>query len=189
MVMTRATTTTRSRPSWRSRTSSPAWTGCAGLTRAPLTRTCPARQALDAAERVLASRTDQSQLSTRPVVAPPTPETLDLELPDELSEPGRLVRGRRSARRRLLHEQPACFTPRSWRPTRRPSPSGTPRPAWPGASVCSAPPKARMPSSPCCASWGASCARTAGLACWCTWPPPGNWTIRRGETTFHPAAS
>jgi hypothetical protein len=32
-----------------------------------LTRTCPARQALDAAERVLASRTDQIQLSTRPV--------------------------------------------------------------------------------------------------------------------------
>ena len=56
------------------------------MIRAPLTRTCPARQALDAAERVLASRTDQSQLSTRPVVSPPTPETLDLELPDELSE-------------------------------------------------------------------------------------------------------
>jgi hypothetical protein len=32
-----------------------------------LTLTCPARQALDAADRVLASRTDQIQLSTRPV--------------------------------------------------------------------------------------------------------------------------
>jgi hypothetical protein len=31
-----------------------------------LTRTCPARQAPDAAERVAASRTDQIQLSTRP---------------------------------------------------------------------------------------------------------------------------
>ena len=40
---------------------------CAGLTRAPLTLTCPARQSLEAAERVLASRTDQIQLSTRPV--------------------------------------------------------------------------------------------------------------------------
>jgi DNA invertase Pin-like site-specific DNA recombinase len=33
------------------------------LTRIPLTLTCPARQAPDAAERVLASRTDQIQLS------------------------------------------------------------------------------------------------------------------------------
>ncbi len=38
-----------------------------GFTRAALTRTCPALQALEAAERVLASRTDQIQLSTRPV--------------------------------------------------------------------------------------------------------------------------
>jgi hypothetical protein len=53
-------------PSPRSRTSSPARTECAGLTRTPLTLTCPARQAPDAAERVAASRTDQIQLSTRP---------------------------------------------------------------------------------------------------------------------------
>ena len=64
LVMTCWTTTTRSRPSPRSRTSSPARTVCAGLTRTPLTLTCPARQAPDAAERVAASRTDQIQLST-----------------------------------------------------------------------------------------------------------------------------
>ncbi len=66
LAITRTMTTTRSRPSWRSRTSSPARTECAGLTRIPLTLTCPARQAPDAAERVLANRTDQIQLSTRP---------------------------------------------------------------------------------------------------------------------------
>jgi hypothetical protein len=36
------------------------------LTRTPLTLTCPALQAPDAAKRVLVSRTDQIQLSTRP---------------------------------------------------------------------------------------------------------------------------
>src|ERR1700684_3968584 len=74
--MTRWTTTTRSRPSERSRTSSPARPACAGLTRTPLTLTCPARQAPDAAERVLASRTDQIQLSTRPASSPATQQTV-----------------------------------------------------------------------------------------------------------------
>src|ERR1700685_3299361 len=75
--MTRWTTTMPSRPSSRTRPSSPACTACAGLTFTPLTLTCPARQAPDAADRVLASRTDQIQLSTRPVCSPATHQTVN----------------------------------------------------------------------------------------------------------------
>src|SRR5580658_3173042 len=75
--MTRWTTTMRSRPSSRTRTSSPACMVCAGLTFTPLTLTCPARHAPDAADRVLASRTDQIQLSTRPVCSPATHQTVN----------------------------------------------------------------------------------------------------------------
>jgi hypothetical protein len=41
-----------------------------------LTLTCPVRQAPDAAERDLASRTDQIQLSTRPVWSPAIQQTV-----------------------------------------------------------------------------------------------------------------
>src|SRR3954471_20597242 len=57
----------RSQPSWRTRTSSPTRKEWAGFTRSPFTCTCPPRQAVAPAERVLASRTDQIQLSTRTV--------------------------------------------------------------------------------------------------------------------------
>lgn len=66
----RLTTTIRSRPAWKSRTSSPARTGCAGLARSPLTFTWPARQAVAAIERVLVRRTDQIHASTRTVPVP-----------------------------------------------------------------------------------------------------------------------
>lgn len=66
----RDTTTIRSRPPCRSRTSSPTCRVCAGLARSPLTLTCPARQAAAACERVLVSRTDQIQLSTRTLPPP-----------------------------------------------------------------------------------------------------------------------
>ncbi len=47
------TTSIRSNPSMRTRISSPIRTGCAAFARSPPTRTCPARQAVVAAERVL----------------------------------------------------------------------------------------------------------------------------------------
>lgn len=59
------TTTIRSRPACRSRTSSPTCNAWAGLARSPATFTCPARQAAAACERVFVSLTDQIQTSTR----------------------------------------------------------------------------------------------------------------------------
>ncbi len=59
------TTTIRSKPFWRTRTSSPGATGCAAFARSPFTRTCPALHAAVAAERVFVIRTAQIQLSTR----------------------------------------------------------------------------------------------------------------------------
>src|SRR5680860_24937 len=70
--MVRATSTTRSRSPTRAITRSPTRTGAAGFARAPLTRTWPALQASDAAERVLNRRTAHSQRSTR-VVSTPSP--------------------------------------------------------------------------------------------------------------------
>ncbi len=55
----------RSNPWMRTRSSSPGRTGCAALARSPFTRTCPARHAVVAAERVLYTRTAQSHASTR----------------------------------------------------------------------------------------------------------------------------
>jgi hypothetical protein len=49
---------------------------CAGFDRAPLTLTWPARQAAEASERVLISRTDQIQLSTRPSACSPAIQPL-----------------------------------------------------------------------------------------------------------------
>ena len=59
------TTRMRSNPAIRTRSSSPGRTGCAAFARSPLTRTCPARHAVVAAERVLYTRTAQSHASTR----------------------------------------------------------------------------------------------------------------------------
>lgn len=71
------TTRMRSRPAYRTRTSSPARTGCAGLARSPFTRTWPARQAEAAIERVFMIRTDQIQTSARTLPsAPPMSTTL-----------------------------------------------------------------------------------------------------------------
>ena len=47
------TTRIRSKPAIRTRSSSPGRTGCAAFARSPFTRTCPARHAVVAAERVL----------------------------------------------------------------------------------------------------------------------------------------
>ena len=65
LSITRATSSTRSRPSMRMVTTSPTWTGVAGLVTARLTATWPERQASVAMLRVLNTRTDQSQRSTR----------------------------------------------------------------------------------------------------------------------------
>ena len=62
----RSVITTRSRPYCLPRTSSPARSTGAGLTRAPWTLMRLAWQALEAAVRALAGRTDQIQMSTRP---------------------------------------------------------------------------------------------------------------------------
>ena len=67
--MTFVTITIRSRSPWRTRTSSPGRITCAGLTRTPLTLTWPPLHAVDAADRDLANRTDQIQLSTRAACA------------------------------------------------------------------------------------------------------------------------
>ena len=64
-AMRRRTSTTRSKPATRSRTSSPILTACAGFARSPLTLTWPARQAVAPAERVFVSRTAQIHASTR----------------------------------------------------------------------------------------------------------------------------
>ncbi|MEG8036809.1 hypothetical protein QP157_16295 [Sphingomonas sp. LR61] len=64
------TTTIRSKPFCRTRTSSPGPIGCAGFARSPFTRTCPALHAAVAAERVLVIRTAQIQLSTRALAIP-----------------------------------------------------------------------------------------------------------------------
>ena len=59
------TTSIRSNPPTRTRTSSPGRTCCAAFARSPLTRTCPARHAAVAAERVLYCRTAHSHASMR----------------------------------------------------------------------------------------------------------------------------
>jgi hypothetical protein len=61
----RDTWTMCSRSPTRTRTESPIFTDCDGLTRSPFTRTCPALHAAVASERVFVSRTAQIQLSTR----------------------------------------------------------------------------------------------------------------------------
>lgn len=71
LVTMRTTSTIRSVPATRTRTSSPIRTGCAALTETPLTRTWPARAAVAALDRVLKSRTAHVQLSTRAVVTKP----------------------------------------------------------------------------------------------------------------------
>ena len=68
LAIGRMTSTIRSRPSSRIRTSSPGLTCCAGLAGTLLTWTCPPRQAAAAADRVLVMRTAQIQLSTRTVL-------------------------------------------------------------------------------------------------------------------------
>ena len=59
------TTSIRSKPSMRTRTSSPGRTDCAAFARSPFTRTCPARHAAVAADRVLNCRTAHNHASMR----------------------------------------------------------------------------------------------------------------------------
>ncbi len=64
-AMSLRTSRMRSNPGCRTRIVSPTITDCDALTGLPLIRTCPARQAVVAAERVLYARIAQSQASMR----------------------------------------------------------------------------------------------------------------------------
>ena len=59
LLIVLVTSTMRSRPASRTRTSSPGTTGWAGLAVTPFTRTCPPRHAAPAADRVLVRRMAQ----------------------------------------------------------------------------------------------------------------------------------